>query len=261
MDTLRGHLATIAFIVSLPCSAYLFFFGLVGYPLPPNANFALSAFLGSALSILLVFLAAPVSHRRKAVLWAAAVMLILWITATILLSRDLLLSTFIAAVGVFGFTLWLMPKSGDVKRARQRLPASTVLAAFGTLLAASFFDWPAWPDELPDPLMAVTDGRGGVINKFHRYSLGGFVDSESLWRIDAKPEVLEAIAAKLGMRTANTTPTAFWKMPPYYWPRSLPPGARLYSSPLFPAGAGDSYFMLVDGKRGRGLVWVKSKFG
>jgi hypothetical protein len=139
--------------------------------------------------------------------------------------------------------------------------AGALLAAFVVLSAASYFDWPGIPDAVPTRLLEATDRRL-AISHFSSYALGGFLDMELLWRIDASPEVLEAIASKLGMVSSDTAPGRFWRMPPYYWPRSLPAGARLYSTPSFPADTrgsdGDHYFMLVE--RNRGLVWVKNNF-
>jgi hypothetical protein len=135
------------------------------------------------------------------------------------------------------------------------------VVAFVALMGVTFVDWPSWPDAVPDPLLQATGGHRGAIEKFHYYYLGGFIDHEWLWRIDARPEVLQSLAQKLGLSKAVSAPPNFWLMPPYYWPRKLPPGAQLYATPGFSRGAGDQYFMFVDAQRGLAVVWVKQLFG
>jgi hypothetical protein len=85
---------------------------------------------------------------------------------------------------------------------------------------AHLVDWPIWPDALPEPLLQASGGRRGAIERFHSYDLGGFIDHDWLWRIDARPEVLEAIAQELVLSKAVGAPPGFWDMPPYYWPGS-----------------------------------------
>jgi hypothetical protein len=190
-------------------------------------------------------------------------MLILW-TAALLLwwhdessRREPLLSVFDAAVGLVGVTLLLRPVGA--KAGMSRLSAGALLMSFVVLLGMTFVDWPVWPDSLPNSLRS--SGHRDEIARFHCYYLGGVIDHDWLWRIDAKPDVLKAIATKLELRHVDIAAPDFWLMPPFYWPQSLPPGAQLYSTPGFSHGSGDQYFMLVDVQRGRAVVWVKSLFG
>lgn len=261
----RLCLGALAFVGSLFCAPYVFFLGVVGAIFPPVVGSALAVFFSVALAVLSVALGLPVPIRRKPGIWVPVVMLALWTTALRLWSpehwnrREPCLSASIAAVGIAGLTIWLMP--GDGRKARQRLSAGAFLMAFVAILAATLVDWPVWPDAVPRPLLEATGGHPGVIERFHSYDMGGFIDHDWVWRIDARPEVLHAMVPKLGLDKVASAPPDFWLMPPYYWPRSLPPGAELYSTPGFSRGAGDQYFMLIDARRGLAVVWVKSLFG
>jgi hypothetical protein len=104
--------------------------------------------------------------------------------------------------------------------------AAASLRYSGRGTVATLADWPVWRDELPEPLLQATGGDPGAIERFHSCYLGGFIDHDWLWRIDARPEVLQAIAPKLGLSETASAPPEFWDMPPHYWPRSLPPKAR-----------------------------------
>jgi len=203
--------------------------------------------------------------RRKLGLWVAAAMLLLWIAALLLWrtdassGREPLLSAFFATVGIVGVLLLVM--RGGRRITRQRLWAGAFLAAFAGLLSTAFFDWPVWPDAVPDSLLQATGGDRNAIERFHSYYLGGVVDHDWLWRVDARPEMLQAIAPRLGLAKVDSAPPDFWLMPPYYWPQNLPAGAQLYSTPGFSHGAGDQYFMLIDVQRRFAVVWVKKLFG
>jgi hypothetical protein len=191
-------------------------------------------------------------------------MLILWTGALLLWQPDVwglrgpVRSVFLAAEGVVGITLWLLPRDGRIPR--QRLWAGGFLVAFLALLGATLVDWPIWPDALPEPLLQAAAGRPDVLRRFHSYNMSAFLGHELVWRIDARPEQLHAIASKLELSRVDEAPPEFWRMPPHYWPRSLPPGAQLYSTREFSRGAGDQYFMLVDPRRELALVWVRSYF-
>jgi len=244
----------------------------MGALFPPAVGSAVSAFLSVTLTLSSVVLASPISIRRKLGIWVAVVMLALWAVDLadwskttqhwelgVFINRDPWSSVLLAAVGVIGIVLVLMPKDGRI--AKQRLCGVFFLIAFVALSVATFADWPVWPDAVPGPLLQTAAGDHSGIKTFHTYYLGGFIDRDWLWRIDARPEVLQTVASKLGLSPVQTAPEGFWQMPPYYWPRSLPPGAKVYSTPGFSHGAGVQYCMLVDPNRGTAVVWVKSLFG
>jgi hypothetical protein len=255
----RKYVVSIVFVALLPCAAYLFFCGIILPLFPPVLKPQLSAFLASALAILVVVLVASASFARRLAAWMAVVMLAQSLAAFRLLHLPWF-GACTAAIGIVALVLCAMAMVGERKRTGQFVLPGALMATFVALLAASYLDWPEQPDPLDWPLSEVTADHRVIIDKFYRYPLAGFIDREFLWRIDATPEMLKAISSKLRMSTSETAPAQFWRMPPYYWPRSLPTGARLYSTPYFPAtghSKGIHYFMLVDAKRGRGLVWVK----
>jgi hypothetical protein len=90
------------------------------------------------------------------------------------------------------------------------------------LLVSCGLDWAAIPDPLPELVAALKDQRASI-TRFYSYPIGGFIESESLWRID-KPEILQAVASDLGMSPCTNAPVVFRDMPPYYWLRRLPEG-------------------------------------
>jgi hypothetical protein len=250
-------------VISIPCASFCFFVG--SFLLPPVLSIAMSAFLSSAGAVLAVYWSAPKPHRATLIAWTAA-----FVTAsqTLLLafySRDSLLNIVAPAIALAALLLRLSTDCRSLMLTRIRLVGGIVLALYPVFVIALFLDWPGVQDELPEDLLAATGGHRALIARFYSYPLHNFIDSESIWRIDANPEALEGVAAKLGMSSSNQAPDPFWEMPPYYWPSSLPEGARLYSTPSFPAEsnrpAGSHYFMLIDVRRSRGYVWVKYNFG
>ncbi len=132
------------------------------------------------------------------------------------------------------------------------------------LLAGSFFDCPAWPDNsLPVTLDYAVKASSVKLTSFHRYRLEEYIDGEDLWVVEGAPEAIEAVAGKLRMVRVDSAPAEFWWKPPHYWPRWRPAGARLYATPNFPAdsrGDGGHYLMLLDPERLRAFVWAKNNF-
>lgn len=74
-------------------------------------------------------------------------------------------------------------------------------------------DFPAIPD---DPSIDLLDSAE---TKFFSYSLGGFIDQASLWRIDADEETIKRAIAELELERTNAIPNEFWRVLPYYWPK------------------------------------------
>jgi hypothetical protein len=207
----RICVGVLLFIASLLCAPYLFMLGVMGVFFPPVVNSALSIFVAITLAVLSIILGASAPRRRKLQGWVAAVMIILWSTALLqwqrLSGRELFVSVLVATMGIAGVILWSM-----------RIWAGACLVASVALLSAALADWPVWPDSIPEPLLQAAAGHPGSIERFHCYYLGGFIDYGWLWRIDAKPDVLEAIVPKLGLSKVDSAPPDFWKMRPYYWP-------------------------------------------
>lgn len=138
------------------------------------------------------------------------------------------------------------------------IPVLVILALIGW---GRHVDIIAFPDDPPfeiKSLLVENEARCYV------YSLGGFIDDEYLWRIDANPEVIASIVHELNLGQSKNVPCAFWQMPPYYWPRSLSANMMAYKSPDFPdKGRGDDgkyYFLLHDKSNNRAYVWYKRNF-
>jgi hypothetical protein len=258
---LRFGMGLLMFLVSLLCAPFLLAFAVTG----ATVSIAPAVFYSVASAVLGVSLATLGHLRRKLAIWVAVVGPCLWIVAFLLgrthdwSHREPWFSILLAALGIAGVTLWFIPRDGRI--VRQRLWAGGFLLAFWSLFGASLYDWPAWPDATPEPLVRATGGKPGAIERFHCYDLGGFIDHDWLWRIDARSDVLQSIAPSVGLEKVDSVPPGFWEMPPYYWPRNLPPGAQLYSTPGFSHGAGEQYFMLIDARHRLAVVWVKSLFG
>ncbi|MBX3410098.1 MAG: hypothetical protein KF859_09465 [Phycisphaeraceae bacterium] len=106
--------------------------------------------------------------------------------------------------------------------------------------------------------------KASEIAAFYRYNYGGFIDSEELWRIDATPEAIAMMVEKFGLQSVSVVPRSFWRLPPHYWPRSMPAGGEAFQSPKFSAYKrgedGYHYLMIHDKARGRAYVWLKINF-
>ncbi|MDZ4344143.1 MAG: hypothetical protein U1E51_17120 [Candidatus Binatia bacterium] len=132
------------------------------------------------------------------------------------------------------------------------------------MIALRYLDWPAQPDGLPPELREALGVEGTRAVTFYAYDLGGFIDREWLWRIDAKPDLVAQVISSFELRRAGAVPPAFWRMAPHYWPRSMPAGAEAFQSPWFSANGrgrdGAHYFLLYDKMHERAFVWYKNNF-
>jgi len=72
------------------------------------------------------------------------------------------------------------------------------------------------------------------------------------------------VVSGLGLRSINAVPRGFWRMPPHYWPRSMPTGGEAFQSPMFSGDTrgpdGSHYFLVHDKTQSRAFVWVKDNF-
>ena len=253
--SIREELALVVLVQSLPYAAWVFF---IGWKIQFAPAYPLGAFLSAAVPTVLVALCTPPVRRGRMAAGTAALMLMLMlITAAVV--KAPVVGGLAAAAGTAGVALWMMPKTqGGLWR---QWFGTGLVMVFASMAIASYFDWPAFADPLPDALGGFAAGRqAAAFSRFHRYPLSGS-DEEWLWRIDANPDVLQLISSKLEMSETAEAPSQFWHMPPHYWPRHLPSGAQLFATPGFllrgRGSGGPRYFMLVDGRRGVGYVWVK----
>jgi hypothetical protein len=132
------------------------------------------------------------------------------------------------------------------------------LALLAGVGAAWFLDFPAISDDTPQPLAkAAISPRAS----FYVYSLGGFLDRSYCWRIDAPKSDLEQIIKHLELHPSPTVPKEFWRVPPFYWPRSPASSMLPYRSINFMddvRGAdGPQYFLLHDTASSRAYVLFK----
>jgi len=135
-------------------------------------------------------------------------------------------------------------------------------SAFGGLVILSkLFDFPAIKDEHPQGLGGIADLES---IRFYSYSLGGYIDEESLWRIDGNQTEVDALISGLGLQRATAIPREFWRFRPYYWPKKSFPDAVGYRSQFFEASNrgqdGLHYFVVHDPSKNRAFVWVKDNF-
>jgi hypothetical protein len=144
------------------------------------------------------------------------------------------------------------------------IASCAVFILFLVVVYARHLDWPARPEQLPYTLANSLGAHASGVESFHRYDLGGFLDHQWLWRIDAKPNVIALVVGDLGLHRTNAVPQQFWRMPPHYWPRSLPPGAEVFQSLTFSTDSrgsdGKHYFMVHDRTQERAFVWFKDNF-
>ena len=138
------------------------------------------------------------------------------------------------------------------------IPILVILALIGW---GRHLDILALPNDPPFEIKALLAEKEA---RCYVYYLGGFIDSEYLWRIDANPEVIISIVHELNLGQSKNVPRAFWQMPPYYWPRSLSTNMKAYKTPDFPGEGrgndGDYYFLLHDKSNNRAYVWYKRNF-
>lgn len=123
---------------------------------------------------------------------------------------------------------------------------------------------PAKPEPLPQELVWALGTNSALVTAFYRYDLGGFIDHEWLWRIDAPPAAITHLVTSLKLQSTNRVPDAFWEMPPSYWPHSLPSRVEIFQSPGFVADTrgqdGNHYFLLHDKREAKTYIWLKNNF-
>lgn len=253
----RAFLAATLLLIALPCLAYARFEAALLLPFPLHLNIAIGGALAAALAIAAVAAVAPRSQRLQFVMWTAILSSATEVVM-VYFYREAPAGALPAAAGTAAAAVWLAPAS----TALLRRSGIVLSVGYVMLLSACFLDWPSIPNEVPYQLATIVDSKS--VNRFCSYPLTSFIDSEWLWRIDARPEVLDSIATKSGMTTCATIPNAFWRMPPYYWPRAIPTGGQVYCTPSFPAhGRGSDgwhFIMAVDVNRSRAFVWFKNNF-
>lgn len=253
---LAAAAAVVAFFGVLYFSLFLLFFG----PFPKDLAEPTAGFLMGSLIVLAGSMPAP--HHRFT---SAIVLLVLGPTLASLLVGFHAVGAFtggLSAVAVVAW--WFHPRRTRRSTVWVGVGLGAACLAFLSLVYARHVDWPARPDQLPPGLNSALETNASGVAAFYRYDLGGFIDHEWLWRIDAKPDVVARVVSGLGLRSTDAVPARFWRMPPHYWPRSMPPGAEAFHSSTFSADTrgpdGEHYFLVHDKTQDRAFVWLKSNF-
>jgi hypothetical protein len=245
-----------AFYGTLYFSLFVLFFG----PFPKDLAEPTAGFLMGSLIVLAGSLASP---SRRIVI--AIVLFMTGVLPAAFLLRLHLFATLVGGLAAIGFVAWWFhPRRTARATFRVTVGASAAFIAFIGLVYARHVDRPASPEPLTSELSEALGTNASRVSAFYRYDLGGFIDHEWLWRIDARPDVVALVVAGLDLRRTNAVPRQFWEMPPHYWPRSMPASAETFQSPLFFADSrgpdGSHYFLLYDKTQGRAFVWLKSNF-
>lgn len=144
-----------------------------------------------------------------------------------------------------------------------RIAGLATFLGFVVFVYGRYVDWPAQPDPLPPMLRESLGPDADRITAYYETDLGGFLDRESLWRIETDESSLDRLVERLAVEPVAEAPAAFFRMPPRDWLRALPPGGQAYASPGFRSGSrggdGDHFFLVRD-RAGHAFVWVKSNF-
>lgn len=255
----RWLIAAVAVLVAgyaaLSLSVLVLFFGQYPKDLAePTAGFLLSSLLIIAGSLLVPRYRVP-----------TAVVLFMLAASQGARSWSYLLGTLAGGLVAGAFVAWWFQPRRTVRATLWvSLAAGAAVFVFIGFVYARYVDWPARPEPPAPDLADALGTHVSRISAFYSYDLGGFLDREWLWRIDAKPDVVAFVVRQLGMLNASAVPQKFWRMPPHYWPRSMPAGGEAFQSPMFPADSrgqdGAHFFLLHDKAQGRAFVWFKENF-
>jgi len=200
--------------------------------------------------------------------WQLAVALVLCaagaLPAVLLMKMSIVSAVVGTLAAVIFIAFWFRPDRAPSSTRWAAIAAGLCGLAFLGLIVLRHIDWPAQPDDLPMELHEVLGVEGAQAVRFYAYDLGGFLDREWLWRIDAKPELIAKVVAGLALHRTDAVPLAFWRVAPHYWPGSLPAGAEAFQSQWFSGDGrgidGAHYFLLHDKMRQRAFVWFKNNF-
>ena len=133
-----------------------------------------------------------------------------------------------------------------------------IIAVGGGILR--FMDIPAFTDPLPGDIVEMLPKGADKPTKVNVYELGGFLDSTYLVRIDAPPATLAALGRKIGKSSTKSPGALFFSFAPYWWPKSMPAGGKVYRTLDQPfstyPGDGTYYTMLVDPTGTRAWIHV-----
>jgi len=87
----------------------------------------------------------------------------------------------------------------------------------------------ATPDEVPHFIRAVLEDRWREIRAVYDHNDSFMMTTLEVCRVDASPELLELLIARLNLRKIDALPSEFWDEPLSYWPHGLPPGGECFA--------------------------------
>ncbi|HSF33085.1 MAG TPA: hypothetical protein VLK82_21775 [Candidatus Tectomicrobia bacterium] len=253
---LAAAAAVVAFLGNLYISLFVLFFG----PFPKDLAEPTAGFLMGSLTVLAGSVLAP---RHQAA--TATVLCVLGTALGVLFLSFHVSGALVGGLAAVAFVAWWRhPRRTRRSTGWVGVAVCAGFLAFLSLVYARHVDRPARPDELP-PQLADALGTGAArLEAFYRYDRGGFIDHEWLWRIDAKPDVVALVVSGLRLQRTDAVLPQFWRMPPHYWPRTMPPEGEAFQSPAFSADSrgrdGEHYFLVHDKTEESAFVWVKSNF-
>ena len=245
-----------AFYGALYFSLFVLFFG----PFPKDWADPTAAFLMTSSIVLAGSFVAP----RYRVVTALILLMIGALPVMFLLKLHFFGASVGGLVGIAFIAWWFHRRRPARLMTGVSIGACAALIAFLAFVYARYLDVPARAVPLVSELSDALGTNAAGVSAFYRYDLGGFIDHEWLWRLDAKPDVVAFVVSGLDLRRTNAVPPQFWQMPPHYWPRSMSTGAEAFQSPSFSATSrgpdGNHYFLLYDKTQERAFVWLKSNF-
>ena len=252
--------ATAAFFATL-CFSFLLMLG----PFPTDLAEPTSGFLMTIVTVLTGSLLAPRARIAVAVILSVLCIAFLFDFSFGIALKESAVGAIVGAnISVALIAWWFHSRRTTWSIICVGLIGFLAFFGFLGLVYARYIDRPARPDALPSQLTRALGTNTSAVSAFYEYDLGGFIDSEELWRIDASPEAVALVITGLKLNGTNAVPSKFFGMPPHYWPRSFPAGAEAFQSEWFSADSrgpdGLHYLLLHDKKQGRAYVWCKMNF-
>ncbi len=223
--------------------------------------------LSFTYAVVAASLTAPRHHLKVAFLtWFV---LFIWSTPNfwnvnyLQIPHDMLVSILIApllggllAIGALYF--WYSPQRTVQAKKYALAGIATILAIVFTIQYIKTLDFSPQPDPLPSALTGLN------ITNFYSYDLGGFIDTQEAWRIDANETEVIAVASRLDLQEVREVPKEFFSSRPSWWPNSLPKNYRAWTSSGFVANKrgqdGNHTFLLYDQDLEQGYIWLKNNF-
>ncbi|MEZ0389066.1 MAG: hypothetical protein ACAI34_18470 [Verrucomicrobium sp.] len=146
---------------------------------------------------------------------------------------------------------------------KRKITPKLVLLIVAPVVAAYCWhvDFPGFADQPPRDLSGALVERG---DKVYQYCVGGFIDCTYCWRIDGSLSTISRVSTQLSLKPSATIPAEFWRLPPYYWPRSQNASMVAYRSLNFSddvrGSDGPHFFMIHDTSKNRAYVLFKDNF-